>query len=66
MDYTKYLNCRKCKDGGLYCKKHRREVEIKLKKQELQKALEINGKLSSLSKRDIVNLLEAYLIWNTT
>ncbi len=66
MDYTKYLNCRNCKDVGLYCKKHKREVEIKLKKQELQKALEIDTKLSSLSKRDIVNLLEAYLIWNTT
>jgi len=66
MDYTKYLNCHDCRYAGLYCKKHRREVELKLKKQELQKVLEIDTKLSSLSKRHIVSLLEAYLIWNNT
>lgn len=65
MNYTKYLRCYDCKETRLYCKKHRREVELKLKKQELQKALEIDVRLSSLPKRHIVSLLEAYLIWNT-
>ena len=64
MDYAKYLNCHNCRDTGLYCKKHRREVELKLKKQELQKILETN--VGSLSKRRIVSLLEAYMIWNNT
>jgi len=63
MDYTKYLNCHDCKDVGLYCKKHRKEVELKLKKQELQKTLETN--VGPLSKIHIVSLLKAYLIWNT-
>ncbi len=27
IDYTKYLNCQACKDSGLYCPKHRVEVE---------------------------------------
>ena len=64
MDYTKYLNCHNCKDSGLYCKRHRKEVELKLKKQELQDILETN--VRSLSKRHIVNLLKSYVIWNNT
>ena len=63
MDYTKYLDCNDCREVGLYCLKHRREIELKLKKQELQKILEI--KIKSLSKRDVSSLLWAYLIWNT-
>ncbi len=42
MDYTEYLNCCDCRDAGLYCKKHRREVKLKLKKQGLQKILEVD------------------------
>ena len=62
MEYAKYLNCNNCKEVGLYCLKHRREMELKLKKRELRQTLEI--KIKSLSKRDISNLLEAYIIWN--
>ena len=27
LDYTKYLNCPKCKKVELYCPEHREEVE---------------------------------------
>ncbi len=27
IDYYKYLNCKDCKESGLYCPKHRTEVE---------------------------------------
>ncbi len=28
IDYRKYLNCPACKDVGLYCSEHRKEVEL--------------------------------------
>ena len=28
IDYRKYLNCPACKDVGLYCSEHRKEVEM--------------------------------------
>ena len=31
IDYRKYLNCHDCKKVGLYCKKHRMEVELQVK-----------------------------------
>ena len=30
IDFYKYLNCHECRATGLYCKKHRVEVEKKL------------------------------------
>ena len=33
IDYEKYLKCQDCKDSGLYCKKHRKEVEAILQEQ---------------------------------
>ncbi len=27
LDYYKYLNCKDCRESGLYCPKHRTEVE---------------------------------------
>jgi len=34
IDYYKYLKCPKCKESGLYCNVHRKEVEIILEKDE--------------------------------
>jgi len=31
IDYYKYLKCQACKDSGLYCPPHRKEVEEILK-----------------------------------
>ena len=28
IDYRKYLNCPACKDVGLYCSEHRKEIEL--------------------------------------
>ena len=33
IDFEKYLKCQDCKDSGLYCKKHREEVEKILEEQ---------------------------------
>ena len=30
IDFTKYLQCPECRSIGLYCVKHRKEVEKKL------------------------------------
>jgi len=27
IDFTKYLNCKNCRESGLYCDVHRAEVE---------------------------------------
>ena len=64
MDYTKYLNCKHCKEYGLYCKKHRIEVERELKKNEMQKMLQITNR-SQEYKKSIKNLLESYNVWST-
>jgi hypothetical protein len=32
IDFYKYLNCKDCKKSGLYCLKHRAEVEQLLEK----------------------------------
>ena len=63
MDYTKYLNCEYCKEYGLYCKKHRIEVEKELKKKEMQKMLQITNR-SQEYKESIKNLLESYNAWS--
>ncbi|WP_316505849.1 hypothetical protein [Nitrosopumilus sp.] len=64
MNYTKYLNCNDCKKSGLYCVPHRKEIEMKLKRQELLKTLQIRDVQSPLYKKSIRNLLESYVQWN--
>ncbi|HET6517558.1 MAG TPA: hypothetical protein VFG25_04980 [Nitrosopumilaceae archaeon] len=31
IDFEKYLNCKSCQEAGVYCSKHRKEVEQILK-----------------------------------
>jgi len=35
IDYYKYLKCPKCKESGLYCYPHRKEVDKILEKEEI-------------------------------
>ena len=41
MDYSKYLHCAECQKSGLYCNKHRIEVETMLRKREIRKLLQM-------------------------
>ncbi|MDH5569704.1 MAG: hypothetical protein OEX98_07955 [Nitrosopumilus sp.] len=63
MDYSKYLHCPNCQESGLYCSKHRREVEAALRKRELNKVLKMKGYRSSQYFHTIKGLLESYEIW---
>ena len=61
--YSKYLKCSACKESGLYCKKHRKEVENDLRKQTIRKILKINNIQSERYKHMIQGLLESYDVW---
>ena len=65
MDYTKYLDCEDCKESGLYCHLHRKEVEHELKKQELKNILSIKNTILAAYKKHIRNLLDSYNYWKT-
>lgn len=65
MDYSKYLHCSACQDCGLYCPKHRVEVETSLRKREIRKILQINDQQSFQYKHAIKGLLESYEVWKT-
>ncbi|WP_316504196.1 hypothetical protein [Nitrosopumilus sp.] len=63
MDYSKYLHCNACKESGLYCQKHRTEVESTLRKREIKKILQIRDSSSAQYNHAIKGLLESYDIW---
>ena len=65
MDYSKYLHCLACQESGLYCPKHRIEVETNLRKREIRKTLQIHDPKSTRYKHAIKGLLESYDIWKT-
>jgi Pyruvate/2-oxoacid:ferredoxin oxidoreductase delta subunit len=65
MDYSKYLHCHACQESGLYCPKHRIEVGITLRKQEIRKILQICDHQSLQYRHAIKGLLESYDIWKT-
>ena len=65
MDYSKYLNCSNCKKSGLYCKEHRREVEILLRKREIQKLLKLPSHQSAEYRHGLKGLLNSYDLWNS-
>ena len=66
VNYTKYLNCIECQEAGLYCVKHRIEVERNLRKREIRKTLQIKDQQSNQYKHAIKGLLESYDIWKCT
>ena len=63
MDYTKYLHCTACQESGLYCTKHRIEVETYLRKREIRKILRISNQPEKYNHA-IKGLLESYGILN--
>jgi len=65
MDYSKYLHCLDCQESGLYCSKHRMEVEAALRKRELNKVLKMRNHRSPQYVHAIKGLLESYNIWKT-
>jgi len=65
MDYSKYLHCPDCRESGLYCNKHRREVETTLRKRELSKILKMKNYKSPQYVHAIKGLFESYEIWKT-
>jgi hypothetical protein len=65
MDYSKYLHCLDCQESGLYCSKHRIEVEAALHKRELNKVLKMRNHRSPQYFHAIKGLLESYEIWKT-
>ncbi|WP_420545533.1 hypothetical protein [Nitrosopumilus sp.] len=64
MDYSKYLQCPDCQESGLYCVKHRREVEANLRKREISKVLKIRNIGSPQYVHAIRGLLESYSVWD--
>ena len=64
MDYSKYLQCHDCQESGLYCIKHRVDVEAGLRKRELNKILKMSNYRSPQYVHAIKGLLESYDIWN--
>jgi len=64
-DYSKYLHCPDCQESGLYCSKHRIEVEAALRKRELNKVLKMRNHRSPQYVYAIKELLESYDVWNT-
>lgn len=68
--YTKYLQCPECQKSGLYCTKHRIEVEMDLKKRAIMKVLAMsnddNDRQSPRYRHAIKGLLESYDVWSTT
>ena len=60
MDYSKYLDCHAYEDSGLYCPKHRIEVEATLSKQQIRKILQIRNCQSAQYNHPIKELLELY------
>lgn len=64
MDYSKYLHCPACQDSGLYCPKHRIEVQTTLRKREIRKILQIHDQPTKY-RHAIKGLLESYDIWKT-
>ena len=65
MEYSKYLHCNACQESGLYCSKHRIEVEAHLRKREIKKILKMNDYNSAKYNHAIRGLLESYAIWKT-
>ncbi|MDH3341037.1 MAG: hypothetical protein OEL84_07110 [Nitrosopumilus sp.] len=65
MDYSKYLHCQDCQESGLYCSKHRIEVEAGLRKRELSKVLKMSNYKSPQYVHAIKELLESYDVWKT-
>jgi len=65
MDYSKYLQCPDCQESGLYCSKHRREVESVLRMRELNKILKMRDYRSPQYFHAIKGLLESYDVWKT-
>jgi len=65
MDYSKYLHCLDCQKSGLYCSKHRREVESTLRRRELSKVLKMRNYRSPQYVHAIKGLLESYDVWKT-
>jgi len=65
MDYSKYLHCLDCQKSGLYCNKHRREVETVLRRRELSKVLKMRNYRSPQYVHAIKGLLESYDVWKT-
>jgi hypothetical protein len=66
MDYSKYLNCPRCHESGLYCPKHRIEVESSLRKREIRKILKIRDLNSTQYRHAIRGLLQSYDVWTTS
>jgi len=64
-DYSKYLHCQDCQESGLYCIKHRIEVEATLHKRELNKVLKMSDPRSPQYFHAIKGLLESYNVWKT-
>ena len=64
-DYSKYLHCQDCQESGLYCSKHRIEVEAGLRKRELNKVLKMSNYRSPQYVHAIKGLLESYDVWKT-
>ena len=60
INYTKYLQCKDCQDSGLYCKEHKSEVKMELKKETLQSILELKNFKSILYRKSIESLLDLY------
>ncbi|MDH3502640.1 MAG: hypothetical protein OEL69_09105 [Nitrosopumilus sp.] len=63
MDYSKYLHCHACQESGLYCAKHRIEVETNLRKREIRKILQIRDCNSIQFNYAIKGLLKSYNAW---
>ena len=63
MDYSKYLQCPDCQESGLYCNKHRIEVEAGLRKRELNKVLKMSNYRSPQYVHAIKGLLKSYDVW---
>ncbi|MGI9567185.1 MAG: hypothetical protein ACR2LL_09275 [Nitrosopumilus sp.] len=68
VNYTKYLRCTECQKAGLYCTKHRVEVEMSLKKRAIMKVLQMrdDDHQSPRYRHVIKGLLESYNMWNTS
>ena len=59
------MQCLDCQESGLYCSKHRKEVESTLRTRKLNKILKMNNHRSPQYVHAIKELLESYDVWKT-